>query len=102
MNGAFQSSYSVSAQHVCLWTTDAHPLHHAPFPSCCVRPCGRYDRLFIWIVAKLNHILSDDDDMVHVTTREIGVLDLFGFETQEINSFEQLCINSANEHLQVG
>ncbi|KAH9256443.1 hypothetical protein BASA81_005357 [Batrachochytrium salamandrivorans] len=58
---------------------------------------GIYSRLFDWLVARCNLALQSD----HVaTSKEIGVLDIFGFEIFEVNSFEQLCINYCNEKLQ--
>uniref|UniRef100_A0A8C7E709 Unconventional myosin-Va n=1 Tax=Naja naja TaxID=35670 RepID=A0A8C7E709_NAJNA len=55
-----------------------------------------YANLFTWIVDHVNKALQS-------TVKQhsfIGVLDIYGFETFEINSFEQFCINYANEKLQ--
>uniref|UniRef100_A0A8C4ZSU1 Myosin VIIBa n=1 Tax=Gadus morhua TaxID=8049 RepID=A0A8C4ZSU1_GADMO len=60
-----------------------------------------YGRLFIWVVDKINSAvfkpLPEDSEEVHQC---IGLLDIFGFENFVKNSFEQLCINFANEQLQ--
>lgn len=79
---------------------------------------GIYGRLFIWIVSKLNAAIRNSNGN---ETSSIGVLDIFGFENFTINrynqtletrrfvrilidrtlgSFEQFCINYANENLQ--
>ncbi|CAJ1060581.1 unconventional myosin-IXb isoform X1 [Xyrichtys novacula] len=60
-----------------------------------------YSALFDWIVLRINHALLNKKDMEeHVPCLSIGVLDIFGFEDFETNSFEQFCINYANEQLQ--
>uniref|UniRef100_A0A8C9ZMW0 non-specific serine/threonine protein kinase n=1 Tax=Sander lucioperca TaxID=283035 RepID=A0A8C9ZMW0_SANLU len=60
-----------------------------------------YGRLFSWIVNRINALLRPDshpgeDDKGF----NIGILDIFGFENFKKNSFEQLCINIANEQIQ--
>ncbi|XP_027837716.2 unconventional myosin ID isoform X1 [Aphis gossypii] len=60
-----------------------------------------YDRLFTWIVSKVNEALIpyiENDKYKGGTV--IGVLDIYGFEVFEQNSFEQFCINYCNEKLQ--
>ncbi|KAJ1915867.1 Myosin type-2 heavy chain 1 [Mycoemilia scoparia] len=58
-----------------------------------------YVHLFSWIVHALNESLDSGSDHSE-DSPFIGVLDIYGFEHFEINSFEQFCINYANEKLQ--
>ncbi|KAK4879221.1 hypothetical protein RN001_007367 [Aquatica leii] len=58
---------------------------------------GLYGKMFIMIIDKINGVIAQSKTTNKVS---IGVLDIFGFENFEINSFEQLCINYANENLQ--
>ncbi|KKF95148.1 Myosin-1 [Ceratocystis platani] len=55
-----------------------------------------YNSLFDWIVERVNRSLKAHQE----TTNSIGILDIYGFEIFEKNSFEQLCINYVNEKLQ--
>ena len=54
-----------------------------------------YNNLFDWIVARLNRALNALSGASYV----IGVLDIYGFEIFENNSFEQLCINLSLIHI---
>ena len=59
-----------------------------------------YSRMFEWIVARVNDATKAKSSLKKRNQKFIGVLDIFGFEIFENNSFEQLCINYANEKLQ--
>uniref|UniRef100_A0A671YXG7 Uncharacterized protein n=1 Tax=Sparus aurata TaxID=8175 RepID=A0A671YXG7_SPAAU len=60
-----------------------------------------YGALFDWIVLHINHAMLNRRDIEEsVSCLSIGVLDMFGFENLQTNSFEQLCINYTNEKLQ--
>jgi len=71
-----------------------------------------YARLFDWLVTAINRRISSlggnangaagaaNGGGAQATRRSIGILDIYGFECFETNSFEQLCINLANERLQ--
>lgn len=58
-----------------------------------------YSSLFDWLVDKINRALASDEVLDRVMSF-IGVLDIYGFEHFAKNSFEQFCINYANEKLQ--
>lgn len=55
-----------------------------------------YNNLFEWIVSRINLSMKPRS----AASQVVGILDIFGFEIFEDNSFEQLCINYVNEKLQ--
>ncbi|CAI4711612.1 ALI_HP2_G0040630.mRNA.1.CDS.1 [Saccharomyces cerevisiae] len=55
-----------------------------------------YNNLFDWIVSRVNKSLQAFPG----AEKSIGILDIYGFEIFEHNSFEQICINYVNEKLQ--
>ncbi|XP_067667763.1 chitin synthase chs-2-like [Haliotis asinina] len=59
-----------------------------------------YARLFGWLVKQVNSRLKPDKTYSYTPGPSIGILDMPGFENLKINSFEQLCINVANEQMQ--
>ena len=58
-----------------------------------------YSSLFDWLVDSINTSLATEEVRNRVKSF-IGVLDIYGFEHFKRNSFEQFCINYANEKLQ--
>ncbi|PIA29054.1 hypothetical protein AQUCO_06300017v1 [Aquilegia coerulea] len=56
-----------------------------------------YSSLFDWLVEQINKSLEVGKKC---TGRSISILDIYGFESFQKNSFEQFCINYANERLQ--
>ncbi|XP_069778226.1 unconventional myosin-Id-like isoform X2 [Narcine bancroftii] len=61
-----------------------------------------YERLFCWIVGHINTVIAVKgyNPRIHGKNTVIGVLDIYGFEIFDSNSFEQFCINYCNEKLQ--
>ncbi|CAB1352670.1 unnamed protein product [Coregonus sp. 'balchen'] len=62
-----------------------------------------YGRTFTWLVVKINQSLAFKDEVYNSSkgsSSVIGLLDIYGFEVFQHNSFEQFCINYCNEKLQ--
>uniref|UniRef100_A0A667ZSR4 Myosin IH n=1 Tax=Myripristis murdjan TaxID=586833 RepID=A0A667ZSR4_9TELE len=57
-----------------------------------------YGRTFTWLVNKINE--SMENTVSGRLKTVIGLLDIYGFEVFNLNSFEQFCINYCNEKLQ--
>ncbi|NWX39717.1 MYO1G protein, partial [Steatornis caripensis] len=78
---------------------------HSPKEAAYARDaCAKaiYERLFCWIVGRINAGIATRgyDARLHGKSTVIGVLDIYGFEIFDTNSFEQFCINYCNEKLQ--
>lgn len=58
-----------------------------------------YERCFGWLVDRMDSMLEPTERVT--ANHTVGILDIFGFENMAINGFEQLCINLANERLQL-
>uniref|UniRef100_UPI00358F9A9C unconventional myosin-Ib-like isoform X2 n=1 Tax=Myxine glutinosa TaxID=7769 RepID=UPI00358F9A9C len=56
-----------------------------------------YSRLFTWLVGRINESIKVKSKL---RKKVMGVLDIYGFEIFEENSFEQFIINYCNEKLQ--
>ncbi|KAJ3615018.1 hypothetical protein NHX12_018586, partial [Muraenolepis orangiensis] len=54
-----------------------------------------YSLLFSWLTERINGRVYPRNEAL-----SIAILDIYGFEELQVNSFEQLCINYANETLQ--
>ncbi|XP_028303243.1 unconventional myosin-XV isoform X2 [Gouania willdenowi] len=54
-----------------------------------------YSLLFGWLMERINSRVYP-----RMEAHSISILDIYGFEELQVNSFEQLCINYANENLQ--
>ncbi|KAH8582250.1 myosin head family [Cryptosporidium sp. chipmunk genotype I] len=71
-----------------------------------------YSKLFDWLVFRINKSMTnglinnsgsagqDHFSKKTFSGRSIGLLDIYGFEVFDCNSFEQFCINFSNEKLQ--
>jgi len=96
-----------SALCVCVIEARGEVFHKNLTVSQSMKACealikATYGALFVYIVKKINlSIAANLNSTITIEKHSrIGVLDIFGFESFKVNSFEQLCINYCNEALQ--
>uniref|UniRef100_K7FDW1 Myosin motor domain-containing protein n=1 Tax=Pelodiscus sinensis TaxID=13735 RepID=K7FDW1_PELSI len=58
-----------------------------------------YSRLFSFLVNTINYYLQNQYETSSDQVFEIGILDIFGFEQFQKNTYEQLCVNMVNEKI---
>jgi len=73
--------------------------------SCDALAKAIYAHAFDWLVSKINKATCAESNYEYKKDCKgkygiIALLDIFGFETFQVNRFEQFCINYANEKLQ--
>ncbi|XP_041438332.1 unconventional myosin-XVI [Xenopus laevis] len=78
--------------------TRRHSVHTAEFYRDLLAK-SMYCRLFSFLVNNINYYLQHQSDQTSDTPLTVGILDIFGFEDFQKNSFEQLCINLTNEKI---
>ena len=92
-----------------LWKDDPNPnpnpnanTNPNPDPNANANPNPNpnqvYERLFRWLLTTQNEKLAPTEGEAPASF--LGLLDAFGFELLQSNSFEQLLINTTNEQLQ--
>lgn len=62
-----------------------------------------YSKTFLWLVRAINDATTAEKNYTGSRNEDFGtisLLDIFGFEHFDVNGFEQLCINYANEKIQ--
>uniref|UniRef100_A0A915Q4X9 Myosin motor domain-containing protein n=1 Tax=Setaria digitata TaxID=48799 RepID=A0A915Q4X9_9BILA len=113
INQLAKKMYEINEHDFCLWLTAREIVAGGETVRkklTTIEATARRDALvkmlyavaFEWIVKKVNEALGKQvkNNKLKNSDRFIGVLDIYGFETLEVNSFEQFCINYANEKLQ--
>ena len=57
-----------------------------------------YDRLFTWIVGRINETIELRDQATHGKCTVIGVLDIYGFETLRHDNDVQRTVTYCDKH----